>query len=1035
MLVPKDVLRRILCLLMLPAAAASSAAQTTPSHPQSVLTAPRAVTAENGTPNLTWRIPDTNAFAIESPKFGQLINGSTATVSLKIGHQIERKTLRVVLNGKDITSRFSRDRDSAVLTSAQLRTGNNRLVASVRGAHREWKVKRVKFDYYAGLQSGEPIAYYPPTTVGLSLNSGGAQPWVTLTTGTPASLQDNIDRTQYALPYPDATFPSSKDTPCTTQYQIVVLNRQTPEQEDGYMCASSSADLKSKLAGLTKGAEIVLVGTTLYNNADAGLDTTAIGGTNYSTYGAEWQPQGYAAIGVSGANAGSAYESYYLASDVGKAYMQDPFANGLLAVDQHSNFNFHAGNNMQFQVFPNDPTFTNSAFLTAVSTSPRNTLVSAWQPPPGSANGFWLLTLDRGTLLPIDLSNQGSCQGGSPHYCGQFFPTGSTDSTVVSQAVDNLGEALIQSSYRHMLVLTTVGQPFQSGIVGGIDISGLQGALLLLGGTGYALPSLTTSDSTYTLVAAGYGNQNSPIPPRYASPLASGVVNSSSAFSQQGQTGIVRGVMARDNNGLYFPSVSSQEDGKGNGQDATSVSMDYDFYSISTLTPIDWPLTDTSGHIAAYHYASEQFLGYVIGETGTHSADVRYYYGSDNTKNIVAANTDFDCSVNPNEPNCVYVDGKGFTQQDLADANAQLYAEVTALKGTYTFLGDNGGIGTLIEGNGVATPVSDQVIAATYEVLNGQSGASTTTTVAANASDWMNLLAGVTSVAAVAVGGPLELPVAGGVIGVASGALWTGSALGPFGGTDTTTPPSYTNSFDVELGTLEQQQDQYAQGLIISYDTALDNIYSDWFKLSQTGAKTANSDSGWNFPNLLGPVTLGNQLAYGTRRSIYGQVVPQFYQMDSYYAQPITQIDTLGLISRKDGYYGSQPYAIFSCSVAYSSSLPSNGYGLYVASTGKTSDIFVIGGAISNNNTENVSEQLPTSDLLNILFNAVDPNDASTSNNLNIPTALFANPGSMVQRSGPRKEPYLGVGGLCYKPGCSANTWNDPNAETECVGP
>ena len=354
MLVPKNVLRRILCFLMLPAAAASSAAQITPSHPQSVLTAPSAVAVENGTPK-TRQIPDTDAFAIVSPKFGQLINGSTATVSLKMGHQIERKTLRVVLNGKDITTRFFRERDSAVLTSAQLRTGNNRLVASIRGAHKEWKVKRVKFDYYPGLQSGETIAYYSPTTVGLSLNPGGAQPWVTLTTGTPASLQDNIDRTQYALPYPDATFPSSKDTPCTTQYQIVVLNCQTREQEDGYMCASSSADLKSKLAGLTKGAEIVLVGTTLYNNADAGLDTTAIGGTNYSTYGAEWQPQGYAAIGVSGANPGSAYESYYLASDVGKAYMQDPFANGLLAVDQHSNFNFHAGNNMQFQVFPNDP--------------------------------------------------------------------------------------------------------------------------------------------------------------------------------------------------------------------------------------------------------------------------------------------------------------------------------------------------------------------------------------------------------------------------------------------------------------------------------------------------------------------------------------------------------------------------------------------------------------------------------------------------------------------------------------------------------
>jgi hypothetical protein len=82
---------------------------------------------------------------------------------------------------------------------------------------------------------------------------------------------EHIDRTQYALPYPDTTFPSSKDTPCTTRYQIVLLNRQIPEQEDGYMCAASSAKLKSDLAGLTKGAEIALVGTTLNNNTDGGL--------------------------------------------------------------------------------------------------------------------------------------------------------------------------------------------------------------------------------------------------------------------------------------------------------------------------------------------------------------------------------------------------------------------------------------------------------------------------------------------------------------------------------------------------------------------------------------------------------------------------------------------------------------------------------------------------------------------------------------------------------------------------------------------
>ncbi len=185
------------------------AAQTTPSQPQSVLTAPRGVAAENGTPNLTWQSPDTNAFAIVSPKFDQLISGSTATVSLKIGRQIERKTLRVVLNGKDITSRFSRGRDSAVLTSAQLRTGNNHQVAGGRGAHKEWKVKRLKFDYHAG-ESGETIAYYPSTTVGLSPNPGGAQPRVTLTAGTPASLQNTLTEPSMHSPTPTPHFPPQK---------------------------------------------------------------------------------------------------------------------------------------------------------------------------------------------------------------------------------------------------------------------------------------------------------------------------------------------------------------------------------------------------------------------------------------------------------------------------------------------------------------------------------------------------------------------------------------------------------------------------------------------------------------------------------------------------------------------------------------------------------------------------------------------------------------------------------------------------------
>ena len=73
-----------------------------------------------------------------------------------------------------------------------------------------------------------------PSTVGLSLNAGGAQPWVSLTTGTPANLQDNLNPISYSLPFRDATFPTAKDTACTERYQVVVLNRRTPAVEDAY---------------------------------------------------------------------------------------------------------------------------------------------------------------------------------------------------------------------------------------------------------------------------------------------------------------------------------------------------------------------------------------------------------------------------------------------------------------------------------------------------------------------------------------------------------------------------------------------------------------------------------------------------------------------------------------------------------------------------------------------------------------------------------------------------------------------------------
>jgi hypothetical protein len=977
---------------------------------------------------------ESEALRIVQPKAGKVIAGETSVKAVvRVGNEIHPKSLRITLNGKNVTRHTFKEtcgpdacRWAVELTKAEgLFTGQNQLVAFARGSDRSIKIERAEFFYEYGLGSGQDQPQWNAPSVGLSLNPGGAQPWVTLTTGWPGDIQDNLDPTQYSLPYRDMTFPLAKDTPCTSRYQVVVLNRATPMQEDDYMCPRNAAELKSDLAGLTKGTEIVLVGTTVNNNVDSGLDTTSIGGTNYLLPW-NWQPMGYTAIGISGAAPGSAYESYYVSSDLGKPYMKVPFADGVLAKDQNYNYNFHAGNNLQFEVYPNNPNNGTSNVFINYSGD-----VHGWGPPVGSTNGFWLLTLDRVTLLPSDANTtSGSpCQPqGYAEHCGQFFQTGSQDANISAAAIQQLTTALQNGTSRQLMFLVTVNQPFQPGA----ELGGLVPAVNLLGGAGYVFAQLTTYNSTYTLVATGRVYPNG----FYAtgkSPFSGGTVNSSSAFSQQGQTGFVRGVMARDNNSLYLPSVVSQEDGKMNGEGATTLSIDYDFYTISSQMPIDWPLTDSPGHMAAYHWASQQFLSNHYGKSQPPdplSADVRYWYHSPTRASDMAKfNTDFLCPNTVTDSPCDYPgDGNGFTTQELTDIDAELYTEFTALHDTDLYLGSSG-IGGLVQGTyGNGGVISDQVIDATYEVLKDQvMPVTANTSVTGAAYDWMNMAAGLTSIASVALG-PLGYTEAAALMGATSGALWSGSALGPFATNDPATPPSYENGFDTTLGAMEEQASVYSGNLALSYDSSLDNIYSDWGKLSATGAKTANSANGWYFDSNVSVQSLGNKLADGVRRSIYSQLLPQFYGVDTYVQQPVTDIDKLGM------YYSSVDLNTglehSSCTASYPSSTTSNAlaYRTYPSvSKPGTTDMFVIGGTIDYQNTKNVTESLPSDSLLNVLF-------GSDSGDLNIPQDLLYDTSLLPGRNGPSEGSYPWGNqtiSQCFKPGCSETS----STQSTCVGP
>ena len=636
------------------------------------------------------------------------------------------------------------------------------------------------------------------------------------------------------------------------------------------------------------------------------------------------------------------------------------------------------------------------------------------------SNGFWLLALDRVTLVPIDFS-RGSCNSASG-FCGQFFATGSSDSSAASQAAANLSQALAQITSRQLIVLTTIGQPFQSASAATAD---LISAVQSYGGPGYTLQSLTTASSTFTLVAPGLLGPTSPVT---LTPFSRGVANSSSAFSQQGQTGFVRGVMARDNNSLYFPSVVSQEDGKNNGEGATSVSIDYDFYSISSQNSVDWPLTDTSGHIAAYHYASQSYLARHYSENGSHSQDLRYFYTGN--PGIGQYNTDFYCPNPPNpdnppSPYCpVYPgDGYGFTAQDLSDATAQLYSELTALNNTNNYLGAPG-IGGVIQNNG-GNAVADQAIQATYEVLNQGFGPVSSTSVSTSESQWMNLLAAVTSVAAAALG-PADVPIVAAMVGVTSGALWTGSAVAPGFLGDPVTPPSYESTFGTTLGNLAENESVYATALAVSYGTALDNIYSDWGKLAATGAKTANTDSGWSFNNQLASIYLGSNISAGVRRSSYFQLVPQFFSLDTYIQQPVSTIAKLGMFSSTEAIDFSEVTNI--CTASYPAATPSNEYAYKsYPSPGDPAgtNMFVMGGTINYQGTKNVQESLPSDSLLSVLF-------GSDSGDLNMPQDLVYGSNGLANRQGPSMGTYSGFS-QCYKPGCVDYTYN--TNQTQCINP
>lgn len=355
--------------------------------------------------------------AFTSPTFGATTSGPRVKIALQLSGGEDSSTLKVKLNGHDISSRFHSDSctggscsmSAEVAIQDGLRQGENRLLGMVHG-HRNSGAgeETLRFAYRQTLSDSGNIEQYLPPAIGFTtVNAGGGSPWIQITTGTPPTLNDPLDPTANSLPYPDTTFA----TTCESVLQVLVLDRTNPTVKKDYQCENSTADLISYLAGLDS-TDLVIVGTTPTGGAmPSDLDTSSIGGTNFAakSFSGGAAPQLYMVIGVPGATAGTAYENYDLTATSDAPHQYWPFLNGTLELDTNGYYNFMPGDERTFSV--SSGTGSTPASVTINGPAGRTTYTL-----PGNEFGageFAVLVLDRDLLEPITYSPGAQASFGS----------------------------------------------------------------------------------------------------------------------------------------------------------------------------------------------------------------------------------------------------------------------------------------------------------------------------------------------------------------------------------------------------------------------------------------------------------------------------------------------------------------------------------------------------------------------------------------------------------------------------------------------
>ncbi len=786
------------------------------------------------------------------------------------------ETIRVVLNGKDVTPKFTETAcseavcETSTLSSADgLQPGKNVLYAIAKKSDGTLASSRLHFNGKTApvtkpasrsqvatkVSANLSTTARPAAAVGSSpIGDGYLPPAVIFNTLTPGGWNGKTPWIQIGYEQlPTLGFSCSGSF---NGYLAVVVNRETLLEVPGAtQCFPGSTNLAAYLQTLTNN-QIVIVGTIQGFSAAGDLDTSAIGGTNYTSLDATGDfPQSYMAIGAGGAAPGSAYENFYTNN---MATTFDAYATGALIEDTTGNYNFQPSDTFEYLVTPNDP--NNGSSQSTVTLFNIGSLFRynqfsypqkvVFYSSANQTNGFWLMRLQRNNLDNLDFdTNCGAAANSAKQQtdvnnCGTFYSTGASDVGTQVLALSQLAHDLNTLNPDQLAFLVSVGTPFNATSTWDLAGRAYQGvsayghnfadALEKLGGVPISTLSLYVPGSNYTLVSCtDCGNA-----------LNGNVVLSTTAYAQQGQTGNLHGILQRNLHGFFWPTRASQE----------SSGSDYTMDIVNSQQPVEWPeltgnllpgASTLAGQYASYQYASYQLLTqyYMKGAQGDYLDNIHYYFtGSLNTLldyhtfdpvNLPfpgAANSCYAWTdpVTKETPEC-------FTAQDLQAVAQQISTEIIDLDNLLHFMvtGPTSMKDVVASGNGSAA-LALIGAAASIEGSNLQPPQSTPVT--ANIDNILNLVGSTVGVtAALASGNPELAPViAASISGISSifeGAGDVAGGLSTGGGPASLPSPErklVTTIGDLANGSLQQE-------LSIGFDTELDTILGDWGKLSQIG--------------------------------------------------------------------------------------------------------------------------------------------------------------------------------------------------------